>query len=488
VAGAYAVLRQVSICQKAKRKGSKIMKTVVGLFDNFTEAQNVLQGLLDSGYSRDSISIVAADREGKFADEFYDTDVEAHAAESAATGAVSGGLLGGIAGFVIGLSALTIPGLGPIIAAGPIASALVGAGIGAVAGGVIGALVGWGIPEEHAEYYAEGVRRGGTLVAVKTEENLVDDVSNIMRRYGPVDLEERSAEWRESGWTGFEVADDEYVYYEPRYRRHYSANYAQGSHAFDYYAPAYRYGYDLAYNEAYDDYDWSDLEPEARSTWDEKFDGAWEEFKDAVRQGWQEVKDVFDTDEYHYYEPKYRTHYQQNYAQSGRNYDYYESAYRYGNTLGFSGDYDTAVWHDVEPRARREWEYEFDTAWDDIKNTVRYAWEETKDAVDVDDWYDEYEPNFRRHYYTYYAYGPYPYGRYIPAYRYGYELAHDTRYTDRDWDDITKDAAHDWDNKFEGAWDDFKDAVRHGWEKAKSAGREFADDVEDVFDPEPEYR
>ena len=176
------------------------MKTVVGLFDNFTTAQGVLQALIEAGYPREDISIVAADREGRYVNEMYDGREVIDTTGSAATGAVSGGLLGGITGLVIGLSALTIPGLGPIIAAGPIASALVGAGIGAVAGGVIGALVDWGIPEEHAEYYAEGVRRGGTLVAVKADESQVNDISTIMRRYDPVDIEERSAQWRESGW------------------------------------------------------------------------------------------------------------------------------------------------------------------------------------------------------------------------------------------------------------------------------------------------
>jgi hypothetical protein len=474
--------------KKQKKIKERAMKTVVGLFDDFTTAQGVLQALIEAGYPREDVSIVAADREGRYVNEIYEGGKDVAETNGAATGAVGGGLLGGIAGLVIGLSALTIPGLGPVIAAGPIASALVGAGIGAVAGGVIGALVDWGIPEEHAEYYAEGVRRGGTLVAVKADENQVRDISTIMRRYDPVDIEERSAQWRESGWSGFEESDDEYVYYEPRYRRHHSTNYAQSGRDFDDYGPAYRFGYDLAYNQYYDDYDWRDLEPEARRTWEEKSNGAWEEFKDAVRHGWQEVKDVFDTDEYHYYEPKYRTHYQQNYAQSGRDYAYFEPGYRYGNTLGFSGDYDATTWEQFAPRVRRDWENQFDTAWEDIKDTVRYAWEETQDSVDVDDWYDENESDFRRHYYTYYAYGPYPYSRYFPAYRYGYELANDPRYANRDWDYIAEDAARDWDNQFEGAWNEFKDAVQRGWEKAKSAVSEVADDVEEAFDREPDYR
>jgi hypothetical protein len=395
--------------------------------------------------------------------------------------------LGGIAGLVIGLGALTIPGLGPVIAAGPLASALIGAGLGAVAGGVLGALVGWGIPEEHAEYYAEGVRRGGTLVAVKADESQVNDVSDIMRRYGPVDLEERSSEWRDTGWSGFDMPDDDYVYYEPRYRRHYRTSYASTGNDFDYYSPAYRFGYDLAHNPDYEDYEWDEVEAEAHQTWDDKFEGAWDDFKDTVRHAWQEVKDVFDVDDTHYYDTTYRSHYEQNYANTDQPYDYYVPAYKYGYSLHDDDDFYGRSWTDVEPEVRSEWESEYDSVWDDIKDAVRHAWEETQDTLDVDDWYEENESDFRRHYYTYYSYGPYPYSRYIPAYRYGYELANDSRYADREWDAIAADAANDWGNESDGAWDDFKDAVRHGWESFKGGVRETADDIEDAFDGDDDY-
>jgi hypothetical protein len=452
------------------------MKTVVGLFDNFTEAQRVLQALIDGGYSRTDISLVAADREGKYADELYgrttEGEVETDAGSSAVAGAVGGGLLGGAAGLVVGLAALTIPGLGPVIAAGPLASALVGAGVGIVTGGVLGALVGWGIPEEHAEYYAEGIRRGGTLVAVKAEENQVNDISNIMQRYNPVNIEKRSATWQQSGWSGFEADDDDYIYYEPSYRRHYNTNYATKGRTYDYYAPAYRYGYDLAYNESYNDDEWYEVEIEARRGWEEEHEGIWENFKDAVRHGWQEVKDVFDADDYYYYEPGYRRHHQQNYVQNGRNYDYYAPGYRYGYTLGFNGDYNNYNWAQLEPLARDEWQKQSNTAWEDIKGSVRHAWEEVKDAVADEDWHDESETNFHRHYYTYYSHSPYSYGRYLPAYRYGYKLAKDSPYTHRDWNDVSEEAARDWDDRFEGAWNDFKEAVRHGWEEGKRTVRQ----------------
>ncbi|KPV48230.1 hypothetical protein SE17_39190, partial [Kouleothrix aurantiaca] len=141
-------------------------KTIVGLFDTSTEAQNVVQQLVDGGFSRDSISVLANNRDG-----YTPSDTTA-TAEGAGAGAVGGGVLGGVLGLLVGVGALAIPGIGPVLAAGPLAAALgaagastlVGAGIGAAAGGIIGALVGAGIPEEDAGFYAEGVRRGGTLV------------------------------------------------------------------------------------------------------------------------------------------------------------------------------------------------------------------------------------------------------------------------------------------------------------------------------------
>ena len=77
-------------------------------------------------------------------------------------------------------------------------------GVGAVVGGLVGALVEAGIPREHADIYAEAVRRGGTLVTVRTDDCLRDRVSDILNRHSPVDIEERAERWRQAGWTGFD--------------------------------------------------------------------------------------------------------------------------------------------------------------------------------------------------------------------------------------------------------------------------------------------
>jgi hypothetical protein len=115
-----------------------------------------------------------------------------------------------LGGLLVGLGALAIPGVGPLIAAGPIATTLLGAGVGAAAGGLLGALVDVGVPEDEANYYAEGVRRGGVLVSVGAEDAMVDRVINILERHNAVDVQRRAEEWQREGWTRFDSTAQPY--------------------------------------------------------------------------------------------------------------------------------------------------------------------------------------------------------------------------------------------------------------------------------------
>jgi uncharacterized membrane protein len=101
----------------------------------------------------------------------------------------------------LGLGALAVPGIGPIIAAGPLAATLAGATLGAATGGLIGAFTDLGISEEEAHVYVESVRRGGTVLTVKISDEMEDKVSEILRRHQAVDIKERVAQWRQDGWT-----------------------------------------------------------------------------------------------------------------------------------------------------------------------------------------------------------------------------------------------------------------------------------------------
>lgn len=212
------------------------MKTIVGSFDSFDEAKRVAQELMDDGFRDADVNVVANNVGGQYgggmtgaaiegvrgaqrpaADAELTTDgggltgVErvrepvdvVDDASGAATGAVTGGVVGGAAGLAASLIGLAIPGIGPIIAAGPIVAALSGAGVGAVAGGLIGGLTDMGVSKADAEYYAESVRRGGALVTVRADDARAERAADIMREHGAVDIEGRADLWRERGWTGW---------------------------------------------------------------------------------------------------------------------------------------------------------------------------------------------------------------------------------------------------------------------------------------------
>lgn len=180
-------------------------KQVVGLFDNTQDAQGAVQDLRNAGFAADDISIVANNARG----EYGVSDGGTEAAEGAGAGATGGAILGGLGGLLVGLGALAIPGIGPVVAAGTLATTLgttlAGAGLGAAAGGLVGALTGAGIPENDANVYAEGVRRGGALVTVQAaSDDDADRAADILDRHNVVDIDERATNYRSSGWSRFD--------------------------------------------------------------------------------------------------------------------------------------------------------------------------------------------------------------------------------------------------------------------------------------------
>ena len=192
-------------------------RAVTALFDSYATAAAAVERLEAAGIPHADISIVASNPEdGPVAsapgtsapagqDEAYGAGASA-AGESVVgatgTGAAIGTVLGGGAGLLAGLGLLAIPGVGPVIAAGWLVATLTGAGVGAAAGGLIGGLTGAGLSANEAEAYAEGVRRGGTLVTVRTEETLAERALVLLDQAGSIDLDERADGWRETGWTG----------------------------------------------------------------------------------------------------------------------------------------------------------------------------------------------------------------------------------------------------------------------------------------------
>jgi uncharacterized membrane protein len=189
-------------------------KTVIAVYDDFDKAYRVVDALQKSGFTRADISVIANDADGVYADNLRRGELINDDDVNAAEGAGFGALVGALTGLVIGLGALAIPGLGPVIAAGPIVSALagttVGAAAGAATGGIVAALVDLGVDEDDAGLYAEGIRRGGTMVAVKTRDDTAETAAGIMRSGQPIDVDASAERWREQGWQKYIEGDAPY--------------------------------------------------------------------------------------------------------------------------------------------------------------------------------------------------------------------------------------------------------------------------------------
>ena len=143
-------------------------KAVIAIATSEDQAVRIVEQLKAAGFSNNDVSVLLPDRAGSrdFAHEHH-----TKAPEGAATGAVVGGLAAGALGWLVGIGSLAIPGVGPLIAAGPIMAALSGAAAGGAVGGLAGALVGLGIPEYEAKQYEGKVKNGNILISVHTDDS-----------------------------------------------------------------------------------------------------------------------------------------------------------------------------------------------------------------------------------------------------------------------------------------------------------------------------
>ena len=195
--------------------------TISRLYDNHTQAQSAVQRLEAAGVPHSDISIVANNSDSWFnADKKVDRDRDGvdDRAEGAGAGAAVGAGLGGTAGLLAGLGLLAIPGLGPVVAAGWLAATAVGAAAGAASGGIVGALTQAGVSEADAHTYAEGVRRGGTLVTARVADAERARLEAMLNE-SAVNLRDRSAAWQKSGWKSFDSAGTPYGADEVRKER-----------------------------------------------------------------------------------------------------------------------------------------------------------------------------------------------------------------------------------------------------------------------------
>ncbi|MFC3748947.1 general stress protein [Paenibacillus sp. GCM10012306] len=158
-------------------------KRIVGVFTVEHEASGAIEELKQHGFRTDDISVIARNPEDAHTI-FEGTGTRASV--GMASGAATGGVLGGVTGLLVGIGALAIPGIGPIIAAGPIAATLAGAAVGAGTGGLVGGLIGLGVPEDEAESYDRYVGSGHILVMVDAEGEQEQEVHRIFGRHRAV--------------------------------------------------------------------------------------------------------------------------------------------------------------------------------------------------------------------------------------------------------------------------------------------------------------
>lgn len=165
-------------------------KRAVGTFSNRSDIEHALRELRDAGFDMNKASVIA--RNNGAGNEVAGVEtieqVGNKADEGAATGAFTGGVFGGITGLLVGLGSLAIPGVGPVLLAGEIATALIttvtGAGIGAATGSLLGALVGLGIPEEDAHVYNQRIERGDYLLILDGTETSINSAEIIVKNHG----------------------------------------------------------------------------------------------------------------------------------------------------------------------------------------------------------------------------------------------------------------------------------------------------------------
>jgi uncharacterized protein (TIGR02271 family) len=404
-------------------------KTVIGLFDAFSEAQRVLQDLLDNGFQRGDISLVA--HQGQSAPK--------PASEWAAR-------------------TLSIPGLGPVLATGPAAAALASVSGGPAADGLITVLTDCGVPADEAHWYTEGVRQGGALVLLDTDDDDAGRAAELMRRYTMVNPEARPSAMREPTRKAEDVAAAE------AHTSRTGGNMETIERSIDLEVPV-----QIAYQQ------WTQFEQfprfmegvEAvrrldakRLHWVANIGGTRKEWEAVIteerpneRIAWRSEGGEF-TSGVVSFQPlgpaRSRVTVRLQYEPKGL-------MERAGDALGLVS---RRVEGDLE-RFKK-----FVEARGSKPTGGREAERAREPVVDVRG-FETCEPSFRQHYTSASGGRGQSYEHWAPAYRYGYELARDPRYTGRDWAAIEAEARRDWEQRHRGTWEEFKAPIRYAWEQGR---------------------
>ena len=186
-------------------------KVISQLYNSYDSASQAVRDLEAAGVPHSDISLVANNTDnwysGNGGAKRVDRDADGvdDRAEGAGKGAGIGAAVGGTAGLLAGLGLLAIPGVGPVVAAGWLVATAAGAAAGGMTGGIIGALTQAGVSDEDAHLYAEGVRRGGTLVTARVDDGAASKLEAVLDRSSLRTSDVRSS-YSKTGWKSFDPA------------------------------------------------------------------------------------------------------------------------------------------------------------------------------------------------------------------------------------------------------------------------------------------
>ncbi|MGE5223759.1 MAG: hypothetical protein ACM3PY_15080 [Omnitrophica WOR_2 bacterium] len=334
---------------------------VIGLYPRPEDAQESVRELAGSGYNRENISFIVRDEQAEYGRRIADQQKNPQAPDDDEDS--QGWLVHEISYFLNDLVELETPELGHLVAAGPLAGRMKGEASEAPSTSLLDALTGFGIPEQHARLYNEGVRQGSILVAVTTTDEDANEAAIIMNRHHPVDLDRAIEDWRQGKWETTEqdlgslpgMSEDPNQFPPEaldRERFHYANRLG----------PA-REERTFAEREAQDGGPDTKTQPDQVPV-DEPID----------QPGTPGEAGHLDTG-FGEFMPVFQQHYETTYSQSGHPFEYYQPGYIYGFDLGIDDHYVKKTWKELEDQARQEWEDKYpQITWGDFREAVYYGW------------------------------------------------------------------------------------------------------------------
>lgn len=434
-----------------------MIRTITGLFDTADDAQSVAKDLMDHGIPREDISMVARDTSNANGQE-----QEVGEEHPVGSGAIGGSMVGGAVGLLVGAGLLAIPGLGPVLAIGPLAATIgsigaavgstaLGAGVGASVGGIAGGLMGDGVPEESAHIYAEGVRRGGVLLNVSVDSATAErvNVDEIMHRYGVVDIEQRSKDWHKTDWDPSMPADSTYA---NGTNRHTASTYADGANGHT--ASTYADGTNGHTASTYADGAKALPPTPPRTT-----------YTDGANSLHAAPPHVTQADIARSLHPSTEVPPFPGVATSQRSTPPITTQTDGANSLHATPSITTthpdfAQGQRSTPPSTAESDFAQGQRSTPLSMTNTDVARETRGA------YDNGHRDFQNHYQSTVVSGGRLYSDYALAYSFGSDMATDTRVRGHTWDAVEPDLHRTWEQSHPNSWDEFKAAVRYAWEKA----------------------